>query len=523
MTTTRRTGSKTFGIVAAVSVGMVLSSCSGGSGAGAKQGSNFAKGSALVIADEAQPSSGLDPIMAQAFDAKRMVSQFYEGLLELGPDGRTVQPALATKWKKVTPKRYEFTLRNGASFHNGDPVTAQDVVFSLKRIMDPKQNSPYRALYRIRSVTAPDAHHVVVDLSGPQASLLRLLAQPWSGGIVDKKWVTSKTTDQLKTQENGTGPYALTKYQEGALIKTAAFEKYWGGAAKIKAVTYRVMPDEATRVQALQSGAIQMTEVRLARNRDQLKKAGLNIGDTYNTGAYWLAMNTTKGPLSDIRVRRAINLGVDRDQLIKIGAQGAGEASGVVPPGDPLGSKVGKDMPYYKHDPAEAKKLLAQTGKKNITLTMAIRADSPEKLATAQLVAEQLGKIGVKVKIQQVEWSHLVDAILSGHWGADMVQLSAALNADPSQYVSLWFAKGAPATKINDPKLWAMMDTAVDDATTDKERTQDYAKINRYVADKAYMLIPYASTTAWEVWARGLTFKTEVSNTRLFLKDAAGK
>lgn len=506
-----------FAVMAATAAAFVVSGCSGSS---ATSVDRLDTGETLVVADEAQPLSGLDPIMAQSHDAKLLISQFYEGLLRLAPDGRAIEPALATDWEKRSPTVYEFELRSGVTFHDGSELTAEDVVFSIERIVDPEQNSPYGSLYRIKSVEATDERHVVITLNAPQASLLRLLAQPWSGGIVDEDWVNSVSDDEIKTQENGTGPYKLDKFQEGSVIRTSAHEDYWGNTPKITNVDYKVMPDEATRVRALQSGAVHMTQVQLPKNLQQLESAGFNIGKSYHVGAYWLAMNMADGPLADERIRRAVSMGIDRKQLTDIGSQGSGVLSGVVPPGDPFGSKVDQSMPYYQHDVGKARQLLADAGAKDLTLTLAIRADSPEKLTTAQLLKEQLTKIGVTLEIRQVEWSRLVDAILSGQWNADFVQLTAALNADPSQYLDLWFAKGSPATKVSDERLWRMLNDAVEGDLTDEERIEAYAEINRYVAERAYILVPYAGVQVWEAWAPGLDFQTEPSNTRLLLRDA---
>lgn len=143
--------------------------------------SKLKKGDTFVIADETQPLSGLDPIMAQAHDAKRMVAQFYEGLLQLAPDGKTVEPALAEQWKRTSPTEYEFTLRKGVKFHDGSELTAEDVQFSLKRIVDPKQNSPYKSLYRIADVEVKGDSQVVVKLTQPQTSFPASSPSPGAG------------------------------------------------------------------------------------------------------------------------------------------------------------------------------------------------------------------------------------------------------------------------------------------------------------------------------------------------------
>ncbi|WP_460340080.1 ABC transporter substrate-binding protein [Actinoallomurus acanthiterrae] len=510
----------TMAAIAAAST--TLAGCGGsGQAQSGTGGGSPHRGGVLTVGDESQPLSGLDPILAQAFDAKRFAAQFYEGLLSLGPDGSTLKPALATSWKQTSPTSYEFTLRQGVTFHDGSPLKASDVVFSLKRIVDPAVHSPYAALYKFTDVSAPSADKVVVKLPDPQSSLLHLLAQPWSAGIVSEQWVRSHPANALKTQEDGTGPYKLAAFQEGSLIKTVRFDGYWDKPKPyINEIDYRVIPDESTRVQALQSGAVDAVQVALPKNASVLKRR-FTVGDKYDVGAYWLGLNTTSGPLANEKVRQAISLGIDRKQLISVGSQGAGVASGVIPPGDPvMGNQVG-DLPNTQYDPNQAKQLLAASGAGAVKLKLAIRSNRPDKLATAQLIKEQLSKIGVEVDITQVPFEQLTSNLLSGNWGADMIQLTSALNADPSQYLSLWFQKGSKTTKVNDPELWKQMSNAIHQTGSDQARAQTYAAIDRYVAQRVYVLVPYAAPTVYDVWSKKLAgFKTEPSSTRMFLKDA---
>lgn len=510
-------------LAAITAASMALSGCGGGAQTQSGKGSGKPqRGGTLVVGDESQPLSGLDPILAQAFDAKRMASQFYEGLLSLGSDGSTLKPALAASWKQATPTSYEFTLRRNVTFHDGQALKASDVAFSLKRIADPAVHSPYAALYNIKDVTAPSADKVVVTLAKPQASLLHLLAQPWSAGIVSEKWVTSHSANDLKTQENGTGPYKLSEFREGSLIKTVRFDGYWDKPKPyIDRIEYRVIPDEATRVQALQSGTLDTIQVSLPKNAASLKQRKFNVSDGYDVGAYWLGLNTLDGPLANDKVRQAISLGIDRKQLIGIGAQGAGVASGVVPAGDPILSGTKPDLPNTEYDPAKAKQLLAESGAKAVKLKLAIRSNRPDKLATAQLVKEQLSKIGVTVDITQLPFEQLVSNLLSGDWNADMMQMTSSLNADASQYLSLWFEKNGKTTKVDDPKLWQLMADAVQQTGSSQDRGRLYAELNRYVAEKTYMIVPYAAPSVYDVWSGKLAgFKTEASSTRMFFKDA---
>ncbi|MDV8015706.1 ABC transporter substrate-binding protein [Rhodococcus sp. IEGM 1241] len=512
-------------VASAAVLALVLAACSGGTPSVSNSGENAGppkRGGTLLVGEDTQPASGLDPMMAQALDSKRMVSQFYEGLLSMNSDFTEVQPGLATEWKQTSETIYEFTLRNGAKFHDGELVKPSDVVFSLNRVSDLAQNSPYKRLYSLKSVTETGPETVQIELAKPQASLLSLLAQPWSGGIVSEAWVTSHTADQMKTMENGTGPFVLSEFQEGAVIKTVRFEDYWDEQKPyLDGVDYRLIPAEATRVQALSSGSIDMMEVRSPVNAESLRKKGVTVGPEYNIGAYWLGMDTLSGPLSDPKVRQAVNLGIDRDQLIQVAAQGVGTLSYAIAPADPFGTDPGQDAPFYKYDPEAAKKLLADAGKTSVSLKMVVRSDNPKSVSTAELIKQQLSGIGVDLEIRTVPFSQIVSSIGNGNWDADMLQLNSALNADPSQYLDLWFAKGAAGTKVNDPVLWQMMEDAAQVTTGNEDRKKMYDDISIYIAENSYMLVPYAAPIFVDSWSSKVKgFDADLSGTRLFLKDA---
>lgn len=523
MTSLRPAGRLAVTVAAVTAAATALAGCGGaGQAQSGTGGGKPHRGGTLVVGEETQPLSGLDPVLAQSLDAKRMAAQFYEGLLSLGPDGSSLRPALATSWKRTTPTTYEFTLRHKVRFHDGRALSASDVAFSLKRIVDPAVHSPYASLYKFKDVTAPSADKVVVKLAQPQSSLLHLLAQPWSAGIVSEQWVRSHSANDLKTRENGTGPYKLSEFREGSLIKTVRFDGYWDPSKPyINEIDYRVMPDEATRVQALQSGTVDTIQVTLPKNAASLKKRGFTVGDEHPVGAYWLGLNTVSGPLANEKVRQAISLGIDRKQLISIGSQGSGVASGIIPTGDPVLSGQKGDLPNAEYDPAKAKQLLAQSGAGTVKLKLAIRSNRPDKLATAQLIKEQLSKIGVTVDIVQIPFEQLIGNLLSGKWNADMIQLTSSLNADASQYLSLWFEKGAKSTKVDDPELWQKMSDAIQKAGSDQDRSRMYKELNRYVAQRVYVLVPYASPTVYDVWSGKVAgFRTEASSTRMFLKNS---
>jgi len=479
-------------------------------------------GGTLTIADTAQPLSGFDPVLAQAFNAKRFASQFYESLLSLSADGTELEPGLATEWEQVSETEYTFTLREGVTFHDGSAMTADDVVFSLQRVVDPATSSPYANLYSIDTVSANDAGQVVVTLTRPQASLLRLLAQPWSSAIVSEAWFTSKTPAEIKTQENGTGAFALESYQEGALISTVGYDGYWNAPLPyLDQVDYRLIPDESTLVQALTSGSVDMAQVQLPNNLKTLENAGIEVGDSTATGTQWMGVNTLSGPMSDINVRRAFSLALDREKIINVVTLGTGGYGGLIPSGDPLGCTMDADSPYYEHSVDKAKELLEESGLSDVTVSFKVGSNAATAIKAAQLMKEQVAEAGITLDIQVVPFETLVPTLLSEDWGADMIGLTSALNADPSQYAALWFAEGSTATKVDDQELWDLMETAQSENGTAEERKADYQEICDYVADNAYMFNGYAAPTTYDAWnSKVKNFTADVTNTRLFLKEA---
>ncbi len=192
-----------------------------------------------------------------------------------------------------------------------------------------------------------------------------------------------------------------------------------------------------------------------------------------------------------------------------------------MPPADPLGSPATKDTPNYQYDPEQAKQLLAESGEKDVRLKLILQSENQNALPTAQLLAEQLGKIGIEVDVVPTPFSTLVSNLLSGKWDADMIVLNAALNADASQYLALWFAKDSTATKVDDPKLWQMMSDAVTTTGGDEDRKARYQEIGDYIAENVYQIVPYAAPSAYDMWTKKLHgFTADASGTRILLKNA---
>ena len=505
-----------------VVAGALVAAC-GGPAAGTSDSSGApVSGGSITVAIDAEPAGGFDPHIAQAYSDQQIISQFYEGLLSLDDKG-AVKPGLAEKYQQVDPTTYRFTLRDGLFFHDGSAVTTDDVAFSLMRLMDPAIKSPFTKQYHIKSVKSVDAHTVEVKLSSPQPSLYNFLARPWSGAIMSKAWTTSHSEDQIKQAENGTGPFTLTAWKKGVSIEVARNAKYWDSPKPyLSSATFRLIPDETSRLAALRSGSAQLVALRDLRLVDDIKSTpGFTSANGPIVSSVWLGMNAATGPLADKRVRQAVNLAIDRQALIKTLGSSAVSLGFVIPPQDPYGTTPTGNEPMYRQDQAKAKALLAEAGQPTVNLELMAGSEpayAPD-VAAMELMKAQLAQVGINLQLKLTPFATIVQHVLSGDFPS-MVLMTSVLNADPSQYVNLWFAKGAPTTKVNDPHLWDLM-TAAENEPDQAKRVTLYQDLARYVADQAYLLVPYAKAVRAEVWSDKVHgYAPDATATRLNLKNA---
>jgi len=504
---------------AVVALSLIAASGCGGTKSAAAGGQPVAGGT-LTIGAEIQPTEGLDPQVDQTFAAQTLISQLYEGLLSLDDDAK-IRPGLAESYKQVNPTTYRFTIRSGVKFHDGSDLTTDDVVFSLQRMVSPDLKSPFKQMYKISTAKAVDARTVELTLSEPQPSLLNLLARPWSGAIMSKKWVTATAPDKIKTSENGTGPFTLKEWKDGVSITMAKFGAYWEQPKPyLDSVVYRLIPDESSRVSALRSNAIQMTTFRDPRAAKDARSAGATIGKGKRVSSYWIGMNAKTGPLADERVRQAVNLAIDRKAIIKVTGNPDAGLGYMIPPGDPYGVTPADGDAAYVQNQDKARQLLKEAGKDRVSLTLLAASDASYavEVPMLELIKAQLAEVGIDLTLQLVPFATMLPRVLGGEW-PDMVTLASVLNADPSQYVNTWFAKGSPMTHVDDQHLWDLMAKAETAADLTRRKAL-YQEISSYVAEKVYLLVPVSRPARMEAWTNAVGgYAVDATVTRLELKN----
>ena len=413
----------------------------------------------LVFCSEGSPENFYPAIntTGTSFDAN---GQIYSRIVEFERGGTRVVPGLAERWDISTDgKTYTFHLRRGVKWHSNRifkptrDFDADDVVFSFERQW--KENHPFFRVTSsnhsyfndmglpalMKSVEKLDDHTVRVTLNEPEAPFLADLAMEFAA-IQSKEYADAMlkagTPEKIDQEPIGTGPYYLLQYQKDAVIRYRAFADYWDGKAKIDDLVFSITPDAAVRWAKLQKGECHvmpypnpadLDAMRRTPGVEVLEQPGLNIG--------YLAYNTTKKPFDDVRVRKALNMAINKKAIIDAVYLSTGVAAkNPIPPSMWSYNDDIADDPF---DPAAAKKLLSDAGYPNGFTTdlwaMPVqRPYNPNARRIAELMQADLAKIGVTAEIRSFEWGEYRKRAQNGEHM--MAQLGwTGDNGDPDNFL----------------------------------------------------------------------------------------
>ena len=318
--------------------------------------------------------------------------------------GQPMAPSLAESWSVSKDNlTYEFVLRKGARFHNGEPVTAEDVRYSFTRY---KGATNKTLKDRVASVEAVDDRRVRFRLKQPWPDFMTFYATPATGAawIVPKKYVEQVGADGFKKAPIGAGPYKFVSFKPGVELVLEAFDGYWRKTPAVKTLTLRAIPDESTRLAALKRGEVDIAYSITGPLAEELKRTpGLTLVPTYIPFTSWLYPSEQwdpKSPWHDVRVRRAANLAIDRDAINQAAYLGLAKVTS---------SNIPHKMDYFwqppppKFDPAQAKKLLAEAGYPNGFDAGELSGDTVYGVALGEPSVNYLNAVGIRVRLRIME------------------------------------------------------------------------------------------------------------------------
>lgn len=463
----------------------------------------------LVVCDGTNEPATLDP--QHEFNEKdhTIVQQIYEGLVRFGPDG-AIEPVLATSWERVDPLRMRFKLREDVKFHNGEPFTAEAVQFTLKRYLDPEIGFPARSfLGSIADVEIIDGHTVDIVTKYPDGLLLNRLAG--FVVIVPPKYMQEHGEHALRRNPIGTGAFKFTDWQTDERIVLVANEDYWAkGLPRLDKLVFRFAPPEK-QAELLLAGEVDLvTEMpgTLTTQVEQVDRARVVKKQTFWTvGA---TMRTDEGPLSDVRVRRALNLAIDRQALIRFDVRGNGSIlASLTMPGE---EGHNPDLKPYKHDPVEANRLLDEAGiERPLVLRTHVRAPTRR---TVGIIAAQLKQVGVELDVHATDGdSEVIEALATEEWDLGIAGLP-----DPMAHAyfiqSLLLFSQSPYSLLNDSEVDRRIVEMVQ-TLDQEERARLGRELDAYVHDQALSLFTYQRIKTYAV-RKGVEFTPYVSGMMYF-------
>jgi peptide/nickel transport system substrate-binding protein len=475
---------------------LATAGCGGGSdspsGSSAKGVSPAAGGGTLVYGYAGNGLTSLDPNKITSGTEKPLATLLYDGLTSRAPDGST-QPGLATSWKSSAGgKTWTFTLRTGVKYHDGRAFTATDAVANIKRVLNPTTASQvYKRVADVKQAIAKDDHTLVLELKQPNALL--------PTALVDLKMSDVGTIAKVNDTANGTGPFILEDFVPDDHVTLKANPDYWGPKPKLAKIRIVRAADTTSAVTSLRTGELGMLWGVPPTDAKTLKSAGSIsfIEPQANSGTVAWEVDMTSPPFDKPQARQALAYAVDRQAYLDAAYQGFGETSAANVPISGKNPDYAGDLPQYSFDLDKAKQLFQQAGVgPGTTLTFWTTAGrNPQWLAMAQILQQDLKKIGINLKIEQKEASTWLQKFFPAgkKYPATIVANYLSLPST-APYALQFFVSGGCECNWNDKSYDALVGKALS-AQDDAQRKALLGQAEKLVAETVPAVIPLQSAT----------------------------
>lgn len=475
-----------FLFVVTVLIASLMAGCGG-----PKEGPNGGAPVAVkdsVIQELKSDISTFDPQYNVATISSVVFSNIYEPLVYY-QDGEFV-PSLATKWEVSSDGlTYTFTLKEGVKFHNGETLTADDVVYTVERAKE----SPYmlQQTEDIDSVVALDAHTAQFKM---KRQFIPFMVNMSNDFMILNRKAGEQYGEELKSNPVGTGPYTLKSRQVGEQITLERFDDWHGGEVPVKTGVYKVISESSSAVVALESGTLDLVNSTPPIARESIKaNPKLTLSEVQTLTTQYLPMQLTKAPFDDVNFRLAINYAINRQEIIDVAYEGAAQISSSVWPPDTVG--FSDKITPFEYNPEKAKEYLAKSSYKGETIEYSIGYEGARKQAV--LIQEDLREVGINVEVKLYEQNSWISDMKAGNY--DISSINMTVKPDVHFWTSAFHSSSINTvlnfSRLNDP----LIDKAFEDGLSlqdPQERTENYEIIGNYIKDNAIVVpICYLTVT----------------------------
>ena len=385
-------------------LGTVLSGC--GDGSAAETQKSRADTNELVVGIAQDLDDSLDPHKTVKAGTREVMFNVFEGLMKPTPDG-DLTPAIAESYEVSEDRMtYTFHLREGVQFHNGETVTAEDVVYSIQRCAAATETGivQVEAFSVIQDIKTPDDKTVAITISEPSNEFISYMTTA----------ILPADYDKQDTDPVGTGPFKFVSRTAQDSVVLEKFDGYWGTPAQLDKVTLKIIENADSLMMSLQSGAIDLCAHLTSTQVAQLEK-DFNVAEGTMNLVQAMYLNNAVAPFDDVRVRQALCYAVDKQEIIDLAFDGYGS-----PIGSSMYPAFGKYFDdsltnYYTKDVEKAKALLAEAGYPDgFDMTITVPSNYKPHMDTAEVLVQQLAQIGVNATIEPIEWESWVSDVYAG-------------------------------------------------------------------------------------------------------------
>lgn len=468
-----------------------------------------------IVLVQYQALSHLDTHQVEELSARMAATPIYDSLFEFDPYNKNaIIASLAEKWDfSPDGKKMTLTLRQGVKFHNGSPLTADDVVYTLNLFRDPPRGviSRYQALYKaITSIDTPSPNTLVLNLSSPSNSLMMQMASSHAA-IYPKAIVSQDPANSMKNQAIGTGPFRLRKYTPDVSINYERNPGYWrAGEPYLDAIEMPFILETPTILAAFRTGRLDVTcqGSQCQFTSAQWDALQRELGDKVKRVSYtalsgrWFGFNPTKKPFDDVRVRQAINLALDRDQII-IAWAGTAEPAYYLANSSPFAIPESdwRQIPGFRKDKtadlAKAKSLLAEAGLSSGFTSPVNSRNLAEYVRANEIFREQMKALNITITPAGEPTPQFLQRLVNADYGI-MLNAHAEVVGDPSETFANEIT--APYLHFKDAELnqWVITQDQTIDPT---QRKVIVDKIVQTLYDKAYVLAVNRGTGIMGYWS----------------------
>lgn len=423
--------------------------------------------------------TSLDPHIGKETPAVMATNQIFDTLFTTDDEGKIVGQ-IAESWKYLSDTELEVRVRSGIKFHDGSPLSASDVKFSLDRAI--ASTAVSYIVNFIKEVRVVDDHTVVIETAKPYAAALRNLAHP-SSAIVPEAYVKA---DEARFRLNpiGSGPYKFVSWKQGDSLKLEAFDEYYAGAPKTKNLVMKVVPEAAQRTIALETGEVDIANDIQANDQQKVRdNPDLTLNEKAGLNCWYLSFNMKKKPFDNKLVRQAIRHAIDVNTIIDSIMYGGGEPAGdLIAPG--VFGYAG-DKPYA-YDVELARKLLAEAGYPDGFSCKLWVNDNQTRIEVCQAIQAMLLEVGIQCEVEVMEFGSFIERTSKGeHDMAYFGWTTSTADADYTYYSLVYSTQtGAPGNRsfIQDPRVDELVDLGHGN-TDETIRRKAYADLEQILQD----------------------------------------